>query len=96
VLCILGPNGIGKSTLLKCLSGLLKPVQGLVRAKTAADLSSSCRAPKSPQLIAYVPQFHSPVFAFSVAQVVVMGRTAHLEPFQSRVPRTRTRPRRPW
>lgn len=81
VLCILGPNGIGKSTLLKSLAGLLKPQQGRVELD-GREISGMSRAAIA-RLAAYVPQFHSPVFAFSVEQVVLMGRAAHLGAFSS-------------
>lgn len=87
VLCILGPNGIGKSTLLKCLTGLLVPRQGRVDLD-GRDVAKMSRAAVA-RLAAYVPQFHSPVFAFSVEQVVLMGRAAHLNAFASPRPADR-------
>ncbi len=81
VLCILGPNGIGKSTLLKCLAGLHRPQTGSIRL-AGRQLDQMSRAAIA-RLVAYVPQFHSPVFAFSVEQVVLMGRAAHLGAFST-------------
>lgn len=75
VLALLGPNGSGKTTLLKTLLGLIPPLGGSVHVdgRDFAALTSSERA----RLIAYVPQAHSPSFAFPVETVVLMGRTAH-------------------
>ena len=75
VLALLGPNGGGKTTLLKTLLGLLAPKAGEVRLDGHALSARSIR--ERARLIAYVPQTHVATFAFPVAAVVLMGRTAH-------------------
>jgi len=78
---LLGPNGAGKSTLFRCMLGLLEPSGGSVhicgrniRAMPAAELAHR---------VAYIPQSHSPVFNFSVFDVVLMGTTSQLSRFAS-------------
>src|SRR5262249_16326103 len=74
VLALLGPNGGGKTTLLKTLLGILAPRAGdvAIGGRSLAGISIRERA----RLIAYVPQVHVPTFAFTVDSVVLMGRTA--------------------
>ncbi len=75
VLALLGPNGGGKTTLLKTLLGLLAPRAGEVRL---GDRPLSSYSPRErARLLAYVPQSHFSTFAFTVEAMVVMGRTAH-------------------
>lgn len=75
VVALLGPNGGGKTTLLKTLLGLLPPQGGavLLDGRPLAALSVRERA----RLIGYVPQSHHGTFAFTAFEIVLMGRTAH-------------------
>jgi iron complex transport system ATP-binding protein len=75
VLALLGPNGGGKTTLLKTLLGLIAPREGEIRLGDRALASFSLR--ERARLIAYVPQVHVATFAFPVEAVVLMGRSAH-------------------
>lgn len=72
---LLGPNGGGKTTLLKTLLGLLAPLAGRVELD-GQDLHRLQPAQRA-RALGYVPQAHAGVFAFSVRDVVMMGRTAH-------------------
>lgn len=74
---ILGPNGSGKTTLIKLISGVLRPKQGKVRFDNT-DLAKISRK-SAAQQIAVVPQEFDVPFAFTAAEVIMLGRT----PFHS-------------
>lgn len=62
-LCILGPNGRGKTTLLRAMVGLLKLREGGIAVQGG---------------VSFVPQFFQAVFQYSVREMVVMGRARHI------------------
>jgi len=72
LLCLLGPNGSGKTTALRCLLGQLTPDSGTIRLadRPLADY----RAKELAKMLAYVPQFPTSAFAFTARQLVLMGR----------------------
>ena len=76
LITLLGPNGVGKSTLLNCITGLLKPSAGEILLEEK-DLFSLPRK-EIAKKIAYVPQKNNVPFDYQVKEFVVMGRTAHL------------------
>lgn len=76
VLCLLGPNGAGKTTLFKSLLGFLPLRAGRVEL-VGRELGSWSRR-ELARTVAYVPQAHTSPFPFTVAEVVLMGRTPHL------------------
>ena len=71
IICILGPNGIGKTTLLNCLANLATPTKGEILLN-GVDMKRM--APKEVAMnIGYVPQFILPSFAYEVLSYVVTG-----------------------
>jgi iron complex transport system ATP-binding protein len=81
VVCVLGPNGGGKTTLFRTLLGLLPTHAGAIALR--GKPLDSCTPAERARLMAYVPQAGNSYFAFSVRDVVLMGRTAHLGLFAS-------------
>ena len=81
IVCLLGPNGVGKTTLFKTILGLLPRLGGsvLLDGRDASGFTPKELA----RLVAYVPQAHTPPFAFTAHDVVVMGRLAHTGFFSS-------------
>jgi iron complex transport system ATP-binding protein len=72
---VLGPDGAGKSTLVKLISGALRPRVGRV-ALGGADLAALDR-PAIARRVAVVPQAVEVAFGFTVREVVMMGRAPH-------------------
>jgi ABC-type branched-subunit amino acid transport system ATPase component len=79
VLCVLGPNGAGKTTLFRTLLGLLPALEGRVLID-GEDLAAMPREAVA-RAVAYVPQSSAMAFDFTLEEIVVMGRSAHLGPF---------------
>ena len=74
--CIVGPNGGGKTTLVKLMLGLLRPTRGTVRVLGGQPAAERKRIGYAPQHAAFDPKF--PV---SVTDVVLMGRIGHTSMF---------------
>ena len=81
ILCILGPNGVGKTTLFKTILGFLKIQKGEILLD-GENINNWSRRDFA-KAIGYVPQAHVPPFPYKVREVVVTGRTAYLGMFSS-------------
>lgn len=80
ILSILGPNGIGKTTLLKCMIGLLPWTSG----RSILNGTDLCKM-KSKDIwntISYIPQAHSFSFSYTGLEMVMLGRSSHLGLFE--------------
>ncbi len=79
VVAILGPNGVGKTTLMKCLLGFLPWDSGMTRVD-----DKDIREIKGKELwrrIAYVPQAREPAFSYRTEDMVLLGRSPYLGNF---------------
>lgn len=76
ILCLLGPNGTGKTTLLRCLLSLNKMKSGNI----SIDGCDLTRIPpkKRARMMAYVPQATTMAFPYEAKEIVLMGRVSHL------------------
>lgn len=82
VCCVLGPNGCGKSTLVKTILGML-PLLGGAITIDGEDVTSWSPA-RLAKSVAYVAQSHDRPFPFTVREAVMMGRMGHMGMRQSK------------
>lgn len=80
VLAVLGPNGVGKTTFFKTVLGFLPAIEGAVEVD-GVPVPSLSRA-ELAHLIAYVPQTQEIPFAYTIEDVVLMGRASYLKLLQ--------------
>lgn len=81
LIALLGPNGVGKTTLFRCILGLLRKYSGSISldGNDVRTLSSRELAHR----LAYIPQSHGNTFDYSVQDMVLMGTGHTLSPFAS-------------
>ncbi|MBE5954909.1 MAG: ATP-binding cassette domain-containing protein [Lachnospiraceae bacterium] len=81
ILAILGPNGAGKTTMLRCITGMLKWKKGksMLDGENIADMPSK----KQWSRMAYVPQAKGVTSAYTAFEMVLLGRSSHLNPFSA-------------
>lgn len=83
LVCIIGPNGVGKSTLVKCMDKILVPTDGdiLFDGTSIRDMDYKALS----KFIGYVPVSTNDYFPMTVIETIMMGR----HPFQSLTARTK-------
>lgn len=79
VVGLVGPNGSGKTTVVRVASRALRPREG--RVLVAGEDPYTVSARRAARLAAVVPQEVVPAFEFTVREVVSMGRTPYLSTF---------------
>lgn len=80
ILSVLGPNGIGKTTLLKCMIGLMPWSRG--RSLLAGKDIGTLKSKEIWNMISYIPQTHGFSFSYTGLEMVMLGRSSHLGLFQ--------------
>ena len=76
ILCLLGSNGTGKTTLLRCLLALNRPLMGTIEID-GKDITKETPRNRA-KYMAYVPQASAIAFPYLAEEVVLMGRISHL------------------
>ena len=81
LLTVLGPNGVGKTTLLRCITGLLAWTSGktLIDGKPLSQFSNNSLWKR----IGYVPQSSFSKFTYPVLDMVLLGRASHLSLYET-------------
>lgn len=81
ILCLVGPNGCGKTTLFRMMLGSLPTSGGriMIDGQDISTLSPSALSKR----IAYIPQYHTPIFNYTVLDVVVMGRASYFSAMET-------------
>ncbi len=80
LIAVMGPNGVGKSTLFRCILGFLRRYEGRVLVD-GVDTRTMSRK-QLAQRVAYIPQSSAQVFDYTVLELVLMGMATQLRAFQ--------------
>ena len=79
MISVIGPNGVGKSTLFRCILRILPDYEGTIRI---GDKDLRMMSPRAlAEQIAYIPQIHRPTFGYSVLDTVLMGMARQISVF---------------
>ena len=81
ILAILGPNGAGKTPMLRCITGMLKWKDG--KSLLDGEDIASMAPRKLWSKMAYVPQAKSVSSAYTALEMVLLGRSSHLNVFEA-------------
>ena len=84
MIAVLGPNGVGKTTFLKCMLGLLPWDEGqtVLDGEDIREIS-----PRSFwQQVSYVPQAKNASVSYTVEEMLLLGRSSHIAPFAAPTP----------
>ena len=75
LVCILGPNGVGKSTLIHCMNKILIPTEGTVKINGKPVTEFTLK--EMAKVVGYVPYASTDTFPLTVVDTVLMGRHPH-------------------
>lgn len=75
LVAILGPNGVGKSTLIHCIDRILRPTKGTVMIDDRDTMDMKMK--EMAKTVGYVPYASSDTFPMSVVDAVLLGRHPH-------------------
>lgn len=79
LLAVLGPNGVGKTTLFRCILGLLPGHTGTIEIDGSNARALGARA--LAQKVAYIPQTRAAAFNYTVLEMALMGTAHGVSPF---------------
>lgn len=81
ICCILGRNGIGKTTLFKTIMGFIPAKQGSVLFDEKKI--TNVKLKELAKYISYVPQAKNFAYQYSVLETVLMGRACHIKEYET-------------